>query len=162
VEEAGARPQPHASGWNAFFDAVLRELRAYAEAPDEDARVRSLGRLYPMSVALQGVSWGPGRRAARGDARLAAAAGAPGLGRAPAEGGDPGPAPGGRATVQDNRRRWIRLVDDYLGRALRAYEGAETVAARQDALKQIYGALNRLEGVNRTNPWVPRRCCRRR
>src|SRR4051794_37916212 len=52
-----ARPQPHGEGWNTFFDAVLRELRAYTEAGDENARLRSLGRLYHMSVALEGVTW---------------------------------------------------------------------------------------------------------
>src|SRR5215210_5441886 len=103
-KKAEARPQPHAEGWNAFFDAVLGELRAYAAAGDEDARLRSLGRLYQMSVTLEGVTWAPAGelraalrtwlrprvRLAWAERRLREAIG--------------GLAPSPVSTVQDNRR----------------------------------------------------------
>src|SRR4051794_10250658 len=55
--QAGARPQPNAPGWNAFFDALRGELRTYSTAQDDNSRLASLNRLYQMSVALRGVNW---------------------------------------------------------------------------------------------------------
>src|SRR4051794_10437032 len=62
----GAPAQPNADGWNAFFDALRAELKTYATAPDDAQRLRSLGRLYEMSVALRGVAWGPGAEVREG------------------------------------------------------------------------------------------------
>ena len=154
-KQAGARPQPNAPGWEAFFDAVSRDLHAYATAETEDARLRPLGRLYQMSVALQGVSWAPAVELRAGlrewlgpRVRLAWA------GRRLKE-AIAGLPPVDASAARENRRRWLGFVDDDLGGALRAYEGAETVAGRQDALKRIYGALTTLDDGYRTSGWAP-------
>ncbi|MBV8611755.1 MAG: hypothetical protein JO034_30480 [Singulisphaera sp.] len=147
--------QPNAPGWNAFFDALTNELRAYANAPTDNDRLVSLNRLYQMSVALGSVSWPPAlqvreelRNWLRPRVRLAWAERQlrdtlRNLGLAPS------PA------VQDNRRRWVVFVDDALGSALHDYEVAPTVAQRQAALKRVYDALNALQAGNQSRPWVP-------
>src|SRR5262245_30076176 len=58
-QQPGARPQPNAPGWNALFDALRRDLQAYASATNEDDRLRALDRIYRISTALQSVNWGP-------------------------------------------------------------------------------------------------------
>src|SRR3954447_651593 len=45
----GAPQDPNAPGWNVFFDALLSDLRQYAQAPDPTARLEPLNRLYQMS-----------------------------------------------------------------------------------------------------------------
>ena len=147
--------QPNAPGWNAFFDALTNEFRAYANAPTDNDRLVSLNRLYQMSVALGSVAWPPAlqvreelRNWLRPRVRLAWAERQlrdtlRNLGLAPSP------------TVQDNRRRWVVFVDDALGSALHDYEVAPTVAQRQAALKRVYGALNALQAGNQSRPWVP-------
>jgi hypothetical protein len=147
--------QPNAPGWNAFFDALTNEFRAYASAPTDNDRLVSLNRLYQMSVALGSVAWPPAlqvreelRNWLRPRVRLAWAERQlrdtlRNLGLAPSP------------TVQDNRRRWVVFVDDALGSALHDYEVAPTVAQRQAALKRVYGALNALQAGNQSRPWVP-------
>ena len=103
-----------------------------------------------MWVALEVTPWRSGAGVARRAAELAAAAGQAGLGRAPA--GRFGPRavrpgqPGGR---RQNRERWVRFVDSDLGRALRQYDAAATVAQRQEALDRVYGALGALNADER-------------
>src|SRR5205085_386321 len=63
-------------------------------------------------------------------------------------------APASPAT-QQNRDRWLRFVDSDLGRALRQYDGAPTVAQRLDSLNRVYGALNALQQTNASHPWIP-------
>src|SRR4051794_3081836 len=53
----GARPEPNAPGWNAFFDALISQLKAYASAPTANDRLVALNQVYKMSVALRPVSW---------------------------------------------------------------------------------------------------------
>ena len=55
----GAAFQPNAPGWNAFFDALLAELRTCGNAQSEGDQLVSLNRIYQMSVALEGVRWTP-------------------------------------------------------------------------------------------------------
>jgi hypothetical protein len=152
-ESASGRPQ--AESWNTFGDAARRELRAYATAGDEGARLRALGRLHRMAADLEGVTWAPAgelRAALRAwlepRVRLAWAQ------RRVREAID-GLAPPASGPAQENRGRWRRFLDEDLGGALRAYEAAETVAARQEALKRVYGALTKLEGRNRAVSWAP-------
>ena len=151
----GAPAQPNAAAWNAFFDAVKRDLAAYGAAQSEDERLQAIGRLYQESVALQGVAWGPavevreGLRAwLRPRVRLAWA------GRRLTEtvrglGATANPLATG------NRDRWVTFVDNDLGAALRGYEGATTVRERRDALHRVYAALIALDAGNRTHPWGP-------
>lgn len=153
--KAGAPAEPNAPGWNAFFDAVLAELHAESTATTENARLSSLNRLYEMSVALRGVSWEPAQtvreslrawlrprvRLAWAERRLVDHV------RQLASTADP--------AVTTNRQRWVDFVGTELGKALNDYDAASTVAQRQTALKQVYGALNSLQATNRTRQWVP-------
>ena len=151
----GAHPQPNAEGWNAFFDATRRDLAAYGAARSEDGRLETLGRLYQMSVALRGISWGPGAelrealrswlgprvRVAWAERRLTEVVRAL--------------PPTADASVRGNRDRWLEFIDEDLGAALRQYEGAQTVRERQEGLKKVYHALNVLREGNQTRPWAP-------
>jgi hypothetical protein len=154
-DKPGARPQPNAPGWNAFFDAMLGQLQAYTAATDEDGRLRALGQLYQMSVSLQGINWAPAnevrdglRNWLRPRVRLAWAE------RRLVETvrGLPTTADAG---VRRNRDRWVDFVGDDLGEALKDYEGAPTVQARQASLKRLYGALDQLDSGNKAHSWGP-------
>jgi hypothetical protein len=151
----GAVAQPNAPGWNAFFDALLGELRACSAAGSENDRLASLNRLYKMWVALEVTPWREGGalrdelgtwlrprvKLAWAERRLIDKV--RGL-SAPAS-----PA------VQENRQRWLQFVDSDLGRALRQYDAAATVAQRQEALDHVQGALSALKQKNSATPWVP-------
>jgi hypothetical protein len=154
-EKPGARPDPNAPGWNAFFEAIEGQLRAYGAATDEDGRLRALGRLYQMSVSLQGINWPPSNEVREGlrnwlrpRVRLAWAE------RRLVETVHGLPATTD-AGVRGNRDRWVDFVADDLGEALKDYEGAPTVQARQAALKRVYSALDRLDSGNKSHPWGP-------
>lgn len=151
----GATPSPNMPGWDAFFDALLKEFRAYATAQGDGDQLVSLNRLYQMSVALNGINWPPAQRVQaelrvwlRPRVRLAwaerrlieAVQGLP-------ETKDD--------SARSNRERWIEFVNSDLGAALRQYDGAGTVAQRQEALKRVYGALNALASSVNSRPWVP-------
>jgi hypothetical protein len=154
-QKPGAAPQPNAPGWNAFFDALLNELKAYSTLPDENDRLAALNRIYQMSVALKGTNWPPAvelreelRAWLRPRVRLAWAERrlverVKGLGT-PA---DP--------RVEKNRERWVDFVGNGLGEALRKYDRATTVSQRQEALKQLHAALHALHSTNQSRPWVP-------
>ncbi len=141
--EAGAS-QPNAPGWDAFFDATLVELRAYSTAEDSNARLKSLDRLYRMSIALGTTPWRPAaevREALRAWLRprvalawaerrlIETVRGLPATGQ-----------PGWQA----NREKWLTFVDDGLEDALRDYESAGSVAVRQEALGRLRAALGSL------------------
>lgn len=153
--KSGAPAQPNAPGWNAFFDALLNELKSYTVLPSANDRLAALNSVYQISVALKGTTWTPGaelreelRAWLRPRVRLAWAE----RRLVDRVKGLPQPADAG---VQQNRERWMTFVGNDLGDALRRYEGANTVSLRQAALKQVYGALNSLQSNNRTRPWVP-------
>jgi hypothetical protein len=57
--------------------------------------------------------------------------------------------------AKENRERWLRFVDDDLGRALREYDAATTVATRMEALNRVYAALDALKQKNSSYPWTP-------
>lgn len=153
--QPGAPAQPNAPGWNAFFDAMTAQLRAYAAATDEDGRLRALGRLYQMSASLQQVQWGPAaelreglRNWLRPRVRLAWAQ----RQLLDSVRGLPATAD---ANVKGNRDRWVDFVGDELGEALHDYEGAGTLQERQAALKRVYAALDQLDSGNKAHPWGP-------
>ena len=56
----GARPEPNADGWNALFDALLDDLRAYGQAQNEADRLTALDRVYQISEALEDGRVAPG------------------------------------------------------------------------------------------------------
>jgi hypothetical protein len=151
----GAPTQPNAPGWNALFDVMTGDLRAYSAATTETSRLIPLDRLYRVSVALGAVSWAPAaglreelREWLRPRVRLAWAERQlvqtlrtmPGA-------SDP--------SVQANHEKWRHFVDDDLGRSLQRYDSAATVAQRQAALHQVYGALNALQARNQAFAWDP-------
>jgi hypothetical protein len=151
----GAPAQPNASGWNTFFDAMLGELRKFATATSENDRLASLNRLYKMWVGLEVIAWREGEPL-RAELRAWVS---PRVKLAWAErrlvDKVRGMAPPATAAVGENRQRWLQFVDSDLGRALRQYDAAPTVAQRQDALNRLYGAMGVLNQKNAAHPWVP-------
>ena len=150
-----AKPDPNAPGWNALFDAIRKDLAAYSGAASEDDRLRALGHLYQISVALDSVSWAPAaevrnelRNWLRPRVTLAWAS------RKLVETvrGLPATADAG---TQGNRDQWVRFVGDDLGSALRGYEGAAEVRDRRAALAKVYTALNNLQARNQAVGWGP-------
>ncbi len=147
--------QPNATGWNTFFDALNADLQAYANAQNENDRLAALGRIYEMTLALDGVAWQPAqelrtelRAWLRPRTTLAWAIrrlthtvkGLP-------ESSD--------SNVQSNRQQWIQFVDSRLGQALRKYEAASSVADRVAALDEVRDSLGALQGRNQSSPWNP-------
>ncbi len=147
--------QRNSDGWNALFDALDGQLKAYVAATTSNDRLTSLERIEAISTALAKVSWVPAQevrsalqiwleprvRLARAERRLLDWVG--GLPQAV----DP--------TVKGNRNRWVSFVNDSLGHALQRYDGAATVAERQEALKAVYASLHALQTRNQAAPWTP-------
>jgi hypothetical protein len=159
VEEAwakpGAKPDPNAPGWNALFQAIRKDLAAYAGAGSENDRLRALGHLYQISVAFDSVSWAPAvevrselRTWLRPRVTLAWAS----KKLVETINGLPATADAG---AQGNRDRWVRFVGEDLGSALRGYEGASEVRDRRAALAKVYTALNNLQARNQAVGWGP-------
>ena len=151
----GAAAQPNAPGWNAFFDAMLGELRQCSKAPSENERLVALDRLYKMWVALEVTPWREGealrdelRSWLRPRVKLAWAE------RRLVEKVRGLSTPASPA-AQQNRQRWLQFIDSDLGQALRLYDAAPTVAQRQEALDRVYGVLGALTERNTAHPWVP-------
>ena len=63
----GARPEPNAEGWNALFDALLNDLRAYNQAQDEAGRLTALNQVYQISAAALGTAAWPPAMTLRGE-----------------------------------------------------------------------------------------------
>jgi len=151
----GVPTYANAPGWNLFFDALQRELKAYAKADDTNAQLIALNQIHEMSSSLADVPWKtahdlqeeirtwlrPRVRLAWAERRLIDTVNALRL--------------TSDAEVLKNRQRWIEFVGEDLANALRLYDAAPTVAQRFDALERIYGALTSLQGGNQARPWVP-------
>jgi hypothetical protein len=151
----GAAPQPNQAGWDALFDALQSDLKAYAKADSETSRLEALNRVYQISNGLGTVTWTPAanlrgeiRQWLRPRVRLAWA------GRrlsdtveALPDSTDPG--------VKANRSRWVDFVQNDLGNALRDYDSADTVSQRQAALRRVHGSLKLLKDGNQSRPWSP-------
>ncbi|MCA1684711.1 MAG: hypothetical protein LC745_01745, partial [Planctomycetia bacterium] len=151
----GGPADPNAPGWNALFDALLRDLRRYASAPDDAERLSALGRIHQESLALRSVSWPPAwevheslRTWLEPRVRLAWA-------ERRLKDWVRGLPPAADPTVQGNRERWVQFVNTDLGRALQRYDAAATVAERRDALKGVHAALAALQSRNQAAPWAP-------
>jgi hypothetical protein len=151
----GARPQPNQAGWDALFDALEGDLKAYSKADSETSRLEALNRVYQISNGLSMVSWAPAaslrgeiRQWLRPRVRLAWA------GRrlsdtveALPDSTDPG--------VKANRSRWVEFVQNDLGNALRDYDAADTVSQRHAALNRVHASLKLLKEGNQSRPWSP-------
>ena len=153
--KAGATADPNAPGWNALFDAIRKDLASYTAAKSEDDRLRALGHLYQISVALDSVSWAPAaevraelRNWLRPRVTLAWAS------RKLVETVRGLPATTD-STSLGNRDRWVRFVGDDLGAALRDYEGASDVRNRRAALAKFQTALGALQARNQVTAWGP-------
>jgi hypothetical protein len=154
-ETPGAAPQPNRPGWDALFDALLGDLRAYGNAQSETDRLAALDPIYQISEALGTAAWRPAadlreetREWLRPRLRLAWAA------RRLAESVE-GMPPTTDPNIAANRKRWVDFVRTDLGTALRNYDTAPTVAKRQVALENIHGSLTTLSSGNRQHPWWP-------
>ncbi len=144
-----------AEGWEALFDAVSTALKAYSDSGDDNARLEALERLDQLAGALGTTTWKPALdvrdalvRWAEPRQRLAQAR----LGLVASVRALPQTAD---QQVQANRERWLAFTRDDLGRALKDYEAARTVAARQAALDAIHRALGALESRVKERPWPP-------
>ncbi len=152
-DQEGATAPPSAPGWRAFFDALKGELATYSSAADDNARLASLGRLHQMDMALWGVAWGPAVRVRSAlDEWLT-----PRVRIAWAErrlfdfvDGHGNDSPGST----EHSKLWKKFIDDDLGTALAAYEGAKTVQARRAALKRLTGVLASLRRNNQSVAWT--------
>jgi hypothetical protein len=151
----GARVSPNADGWNALFDALLQDLRAYAKANDDTERLTALNQVYQISQALGTVNWEPAvnlreevREWLRPRVRLAWARQRLGdtVQALPAS-TDP--------SIQANRSRWVEFVRNDLGQALRDYDAADSVSQRQAALRRIHESLGSLNQQNQNQSWQP-------
>jgi hypothetical protein len=151
----GAAVDPNAPGWNALFDTLLAELQSYSAATTERDRLVALNQIYQVSVALNGVPWSPAeelrenlRTWLRPRVRIAWA------GRRlvdAIQAMPPAPTP----DVLGNRNRWLSFVDNELGKSLRSYDAATTVADRQKGLRSVNAELGALQTRNQTYPWNP-------
>ena len=137
-----------AAGWNAYFDELKRELEGYAGAKTSNDRLGPLNRIYTLSTGLEGVAWAPAvelkealRSWLRPRVRLAWAE------RRLIDALDDG---SGATADALNRKDWNLFVEDKFGGALRGYESAKSVQARQDALNTLHTALDSLRA---THPW---------
>jgi len=151
----GAVADPNTPGWNVFFDALLNDLRTYSSADNQADRLSALNRIYQMSVALSAVPWAPAiqvreelRQWLRPRVRLAWAE------RRLDETVRNLP-PSSDPSIIANRQRWVDFVSNDLGLALGEYNGASTVAQRQEGLKRVHDALRSLQAHNQDRPWQP-------
>ena len=152
---AGAPPQRNQAGWDALFDALQSDLKAYAKAESETSRLEALNRIYLISNGLGTVPWAPAanlrdeiRQWLRPRVRLEWAA------RRLSDTVEALPA-STDAGVKANRSRWVDFVQNDLGNALRNYDAADTVARRQVALQRVHKSLRLLKEGNQSNPWSP-------
>jgi hypothetical protein len=151
----GAPQDPNAPGWNALFDALLSDLREYAQAPNSTARLTPLNRLYQISQSLGTVAWPPAslvreelRQWLRPRVRLAWA-------ERRLDQTVRNLPPSSDSTVVANRQRWVDFVENDLGHALSQYDGAATVVQRQAALDRVHKALRSLQTGNQQVAWQP-------
>jgi len=141
-------PTPEAAGWNAYFENIRRELDAYTAAKTSNDQLGPLNRAYRLTAGLEGLAWPPAielRAALRDWLR-------PRVRMAWAERNLTEAIAAAIASPEDpNRKSWSDFLDGKLGGALREYEGAKTVQARQEALRRLHAAL---DSLRQTNSWA--------
>jgi hypothetical protein len=156
----GARPEPNADGWNRLFNTLLEQLQAYAGTEDEAVRLTALNRVSEIQSALETVTWPPAatlraevRAWLRPRGRLAWA-------RRQLSDTVESLPPATDPAAPANRRRWLDFVRNDLGGVLRAYDGAQTVQQRQEALRRLHEVLANLHRQNQrqqsqARTWAP-------
>jgi hypothetical protein len=150
IQKSWAQSPPEAApGWNTFFDAIRKELVSYSKATTSNDRLGPLNQVWQHSNSLEGMVWEPGnelretlRTWLRPRVRLAWAQ------RRLIEAIE-----GTTASPEDaaNRKNWTTFVDGKLGNAVREYEAAKSVQARQESLKKLRLSL---ASLRQTNPWT--------
>jgi len=154
--QAGARVNAApAEGGNALLDSVLEDLRSCCKAANLTKRREALERLEQRAGALGSVAGYPGAPVQRDLERWLqprlrlsrAMRQLTDLIAAPASETDPNSAA--------NRAHWLEFVDGNLGKAVREFDAAQTVAQRQAALDHVEAALATLRRNNQNHPWGP-------
>jgi hypothetical protein len=141
----------------ARLDSLLQDLRASCKAASLTERLQALERVEQDALAwgaLEGAGWA-GSELERDLKRWLASRLR--VGRAMRAITDL-VATTGSATDQGdqaNRTHWLDFVDKTLGQAIREYDAAETVAARQAALARIHAANDTLKRSNQSVTWGP-------
>jgi hypothetical protein len=126
---------PHAESWRTLFEAVRRDLRAYATSEDADARLDALRRLYGVAESLGSTAW-PAAAELREELRhwlrprMALAWAEYRTLEAAQAGGD------------ETRDTWRAFVKDTLRPAVLAVESAASVEARSDAMRRVREAVD--------------------
>lgn len=147
--------EPNVPGWESFLQGMMGELEAYSRATDSASRAAALDRLLPYEAGLASVGWMPAvavrtelanwlrprRQIAEADRQFRAL-----LAGIPDQAGD---------TNRSHRDGWVRFVEEDLGGAIREYERASTVTARQDALRKLRSSLLSMIRTNSQRPWAP-------
>ena len=159
VRDGLAKPsdtgKPTTSGWNQLFDAILNDLKAYSEASDENGRLVALNHLHEISIALSTTPWPaaldvretlrgwlrPRVRLANAERRVIDA-----LKALP---------PAATPEAEANRKLWVEFVTNEVGKAIKEYEAATTVAKKRDGLKELIAKRKELETRNQSAPWSP-------
>ncbi len=145
-DKEGANASPSAPGWRAFFDGLNGELANFASAPDDKARLLSLGRIHQFDMSLWTTAWAPGTKVRTAlDEWLTPRVRLAWAGRRLVE------------YVEQQKKEaspaWVKFVDDDLSSTLASYEGAKTVQARLAAMKRLTGVLGALRDNNRSVSW---------
>jgi hypothetical protein len=123
-------------------------------------RLTALSRVSAIQVSLETIAWPPAatlraevREWLRPRARLAWA-------RRQLSDTVESLPPASDPAAQANRTRWLDFVRNDLGGALRAYDGAQTVQKRQEALRRLHEAIANLHRQNEAlqsqgRTWAP-------
>ena len=151
----GGQPSSLGAGWSTLFDSLVADLKSYATAQNDTARLGALSRLQQISATLATAQWPPAanldqelRQWLEPRLRLASA------GRMVSDAIAALPATSDEA-VRANRAHWVEFVQNDLGRAFHDYDGATTVAQRQESLHRVQESLRALSEKNRLRPWGP-------
>ena len=145
-DKEGTNASPSAPGWRAFFDGLNAELATFATAPDDKARLLSLGRIHQYDMSLWTTGWAPGIKVRTAlDEWLTPRVRLAWAGRRLVEYVE--------AQKKEASPAWVKFVDDDLASALASYEGAQTVQARLTSMKRLTGVLGALRDNTKSVSW---------
>lgn len=148
-----ARPQANGPGWESFVASMERDLKEYAEAADETARLKALGKLHAYFNSIRQVTWAPAVRVRRElQAWMKPRVALAWASRRLLEGVRGLPKTTNEAALA-NREHWVKFVGERVGTALHDYESAGSAGARVDALGRLRSALTDLHAGNEARPW---------
>ena len=143
------------SDWDAIFDGILGNLEAYSVATDDNERLVALNKLHEISNALGTTPWPAAieiREALRGWLRPRVR-----LARAERNVIDALNAlpPAMTAEADANRKHWAEFVTEGLGKAIKDYDAAKTVAKKRQGLLELVEKAKELQSRNQAAPWSP-------